>query len=617
MNKSNLKKDSFYLETGHDADDIMRHSCEHVLAAAIMSLWPNARRGVGPAIENGFYQDIEISDFQITPDDLPKIETLMDQLKERKIKFIKYMKSIEEAIILERKQGQNYKIEILEQLRAEGEKEVTYYQTGDYNDLCRGPHVDDTSQIGFFKLDRLAGAYWRGDEKRPMLQRIYGLCFSTKGELDNYLWQLEEAKKRDHKILGKQLDLYLISETIGKGLPLLTPKGTLIRKQILDYEYELEKEYGFQQVATPHIARSEIYKKTGHWQHYRDLMYDSFGIEGEEYVLKPMNCPHHYMIYASRQRSYKDLPMRLSEPGTCYRFEKTGELSGLVRVRSLTIDDSHILMTEDQIEDEFKRCTALVAKMFNAFKLKDYYVRLSLSDPSDALKYIADENIWNKAKIKLEKIVKDNNLKYKIAKGEASFYGPKLDYMVKDSIGRDWQMSTLQLDLFMGKKLNLIYIDQDGTKKHPVILHRGLTGSLERTLAILIEHFAGAFPLWLAPVQVKIIPISDRHVKYALYIYQFLSSQNIRAELNDQKESMQAKIRDATLQKVPYIGIIGDREIEKVRSQKLALSEAEEPKVKNYNDLIISIRTREGKDLGQISLPDFLIKLNSEIEKRI
>lgn len=572
----------------------MCHSCEHLMAAAIMKLWPKARRGVGPAIENGFYQDIEIPGYQLTPGDISKIEKEMRKIIKAKLPFQKTIKPIDEAIKYEKSLNQIYKVEILEELKENGERQVTYYQTGVYLDLCHGPHVADTSKIGFFKIDKLAGAYWRGDEKQTMLQRVYGLCFPTKEELDKFLWQREEAKKRDHRILGKKLDLFVISENIGKGLPLLTAKGTIIRNQILDYEYELEKKYGFQQVTCPHIARSEMYKKTGHWQHYREVMYNSFGIEGEKYVLKPMNCPHHYMIYASRPRSYRDLPFRVSEPGACYRFEKTGELSGLLRVRSLTIDDAHILMTEDQIEDEFARCIEMVDLMFKAFSLKDYYVRLSLGDPSDAIKYIADSAVWEKAKKKLEKIVKDNKLKYKIAEGEASFYGPKLDYIVRDSIGRQWQMSTLQLDLFMGKRLNLTYTARDGSEKNPVILHRGLTGSLERTLAVLIEHYGGAFPLWLSPIQVQLIPIADRHVKYTNKIYKILFNNDIRVEMDIRSESMQAKIRDATLQKIPYMGIIGDKE----------------------KDLFISVRTREGKDLGQKKVNEFLDILKLEIQKK-
>jgi threonyl-tRNA synthetase len=572
----------------------LRHTAEHVLHTALQNIYPSMKKAMGPATDEGYYHDFDL-DVKVADSDFPKIEKEMKRIIDLNLPMVQEFIDEDKA----RKIFKNnlYKLDWIDQIKSRGEK-LSIYKMGNIDtDLCSGPHVKSTGEIKAFKLLSVAGAYWHGDEKNKMLTRIYGTCFPTQKELEHYLWQLEEAKKRDHRVLGKKLNLFIIDENIGKGLPLLTPKGAIIRKQILDYEYELERKYGFQHVVTPHIARSELYKKTGHWQHYRELMYESFGIEGEEYVLKPMNCPHHYMIYASEPRSYRDLPLRLAEPGTCYRFEKTGELSGLIRVRSLTIDDSHILMTEDQIESEFKRCIEMVDQMFRVFNLKDYYVRLSLADPSDALKYIADKNAWEKAKIKLEKIVKDNKLKYKIAKGEASFYGPKLDYMVKDSIGRQWQMSTLQLDLFMGKRLNLIYIDKNGEKKHPVILHRGLTGSLERTLAILIEHFAGNFPLWLSPVQVKLIPISDRHTEYAKEVNNLLSDQNIRVEIDDRNESMQAKIRDATLQKIPFMGIIGDREI---KNKKIK----------------ISVRTREGKDLGQLNLSQFLDILKLKIENK-
>lgn len=585
----------------------IRHSCAHLMAHAVTKLYPGTKVAIGPVIDNGFYYDFDFKT-PISETDLPKIEKEMRRIRSQSFAFEQQWLEAKEAKKLFSKEP--YKLEIISEIE-KGEREdfgqkgkVSIYKSGDFVDLCKGPHVEKVNQIGEFKLLSIAGAYWRGDEKNKMLTRIYGTCFPSKKELDHYLWQLEEAKKRDHRLLGKKLDLYVIDENIGKGLPLLTPKGTVIRKQILDYEYELEVASGFQQVSTPHIARSHLYKKTGHWQHYRDVMYAPFGIEGEEYVLKPMNCPHHYMIYASKKRSYRDLPIRLSEPGTCYRFEKTGELSGLLRVRALSIDDAHIIMREDQIESEFKRCIEMVAKMFKAFQLNDYYVRLSLSDPSDAVKYIADEKTWNKAGQILEKIVKDNKLKYIVGKGEASFYGPKIDYMVKDSLGREWQMSTLQLDLFMGKRLNLTYIDENGKEHHPIILHRGLTGSIERTLAVLIEHFAGAFPLWLAPAQVGIIPISEKQVDYAKELKDKLSINNYRVELDDSNNTMQAKIRSLTLQKIPYLVIIGGREAEK--SDK-----------NNPEKMYFSVRTRDGKDLGETNLKSFLVKLQNEIDKKI
>ena len=571
--------------------DSLRHSCAHLLAHAVKQLYPGALNAIGPAIENGFYQDFDLGKWSISEEDFPKIEAKMRTILPTWQKFSFKEVTLEEAKKLFK--DNKYKVEMATEFAKQGKKLQTN-DPGDFLDLCKMGHVENPAkELLHFKLLSVAGAYWRGDEKNKMLTRIYGTVFPTKEELENHLKMLEEAKKRDHRKLGKELDLFVISENIGKGLPLITPKGNIIRKQILDYEYELEKKSGFQQVFTPHIARSEMYKKTGHWQHYRDVMYAPFGIDGEEYVLKPMNCPHHYMIYAARPRSYKDLPMRLSEPGTCYRLEKTGELAGLLRVRALSIDDSHILMRESQIESEFKLCIEMVKKMFKAFSLNNFYVRLSLVDPSDAVKYIADAATWKKAGEKLEKIVKDNKLKYIIAKGEASFYGPKIDFMVKDSLGREWQMSTLQLDLFMGKKLNLTYINEEGKEEHPVILHRGLTGSLERTMAILIEHFAGAFPLWLSPVQVIVLPISEKFLEPAQKIKEELAKNNIRVELNADNKSLGGKIRESTLQKIPYMVIIGEKEL---KSNS------------------ISVRKREGKDLGSIEINKFINQLKSQIE---
>lgn len=587
--------------------EAMRHSCEHVLHQALIKLYPKIKPAMGPATDEGFYIDLDCGDphgckdsyglTRISEKDFEEIEKEMAKIIKQNLTIVRKEVAIDEARKLF--EDNPYKLEWLDEINKKGGKATVYYTGENFVDLCAGPHVASTGKIGPFKLLSVAGAYWHGDEKNKMLTRVYGTCFPTQKELDDYLKLIEEAKKRDHRKLGKDLDLFVIDENIGRGLPLLTPKGTVIKDEILNYEAKLEKEAGFMRVSCPHIARSELYKKTGHWAHYRDSMYEAFGIEGEEYVLKPMNCPHHYMIYASRPRSYKNLPIRLSEPGTCYRFEKSGELSGLLRVRSITIDDSHTLMREDQIEDEFKTCIEMVKKMYQAFNLKDYYVRLSLADPTDAVKYIADESTWKKAGSLLEKIVKDNDLKYVIAKGEASFYGPKIDFMVKDSLGREWQMTTLQLDLFMGKRLGLTYIDEDGKEKNPVILHRGLTGSIERTLAILIEHYAGAFPLWLSPVQVVILPVSDKFAEYGKIVLNKLKQYNIRAELNTDKETLGKKIRQSTLQKVPYMIIIGEKESESLKS-------------KVYK---VAVRTREGKDLGLINLYEFIEKLKNQIEK--
>lgn len=579
-----MKNDSDYLNN-------MRHSSAHLLAHAVKQLYPGALNAIGPAIEHGFYQDFDMGKWKISDEDLPKIEAKMREILPTWQKFAFSEVTLAQAKKLFR--DNKYKVEMATEFAKEGKKLMTN-DPGDFLDLCKMGHVENPSkELTHFKLLTVAGAYWRGSEKNKMLTRIYGTCWPSENELDAYIRQLAEAKKRDHRILGPQLDLFVIHEDIGRGLPMLTPKGTVIRNAILEYERKLECKMGFTEVWTPSIAKSEIYKRTGHWEHYRDVMYAPFGIDDEVYVLKPMNCPHHYMIYASRPRSYRDLPMRLSEPGTCYRYEKSGELGGLTRVRALTIDDSHILMREDQIHQEFDRCILMVRKMFEAFHLNEYYVRLSLNDPSDAVKYIADATTWKKAGVMLETIVKDNKLRYVVGKGEASFYGPKIDFMVKDAIGREWQMSTLQLDLFMAKRLGLVYIDSDGKEKHPVILHRGLTGSIERTLGILIEHYAGAFPLWLSPVQVGIIPIAERHGQAAQKAASELRSHGLRVEVDDRNDTMQAKIRNLTLQKVPYLGIIGDREADSGG---------------------ISVRTRAGEDLKAMSLEHLTLRLKEEIE---
>lgn len=576
----------------------MRHSCEHVLTQAMLELYPGIKMAMGPATSDGFYFDFDPGKHKISEADFPKIEAEMKKVVKNNLPFIKKNLPAKEAGKLFK--GNPYKQEWLDGIalrQAHGKKEkVTVYWTRDqFVDLCKGPHVASTGKIGPFKLLSVAGAYWHGDEKNKMLTRIYGTCFPNQTQLDKYLWQLEEAKKRDHRLLGRKLDLFIIDENIGKGLPLLTPNGTIVKTQILAYESELERKAGFMHVSSPHIARSEIYKKTGHWQHYQELMYAPFGIEGEEYVIKPMNCPHHYMIFRSRPRSYRDLPWRVAEAGACYRFEKSGELAGLLRVRSLTIDDAHILMAENQIESEFELCIDMVAKMFKALGLEKYYVRLSLADPSDAVKYLADSKIWEKAGEKLEKIVRDNKLKYKVARGEASFYGPKLDYMVQDSLGREWQMSTLQLDLFMAQRLKLTYVDKNGKEKNPVILHRGLTGSLERTLAILIEHYAGAFPVWLAPRQVIIIPISQNQVSYAHKIQNRLRENNLRVQIDDRSETMQKKIKEAEGQRIPFMIIVGNKEMEENK---------------------VSIRQRGEKDFGLMDLKQFTNKIKKIIEEK-
>lgn len=559
-------------------------------------------KAMGPSIDDGFYFDFDSpKNFKLSEENFPKIEAEMRRLIA--LDLLITARYVSPATAKRMFKANPYKLELIKEIvKIQKQTKIRIVTLGKqgtnhyFPNICKDPHLKSTGEIKHLQLLSVAGAYWRGSEQNPMLTRIYGTAFLTKKTLDHHLWQIEEAKKRDHKKLGPQLDLFVINEDIGRGLPLLTPKGTIIKNQILQYERQLEKDFGFQEVTTPHIAKNNLYKKTGHWDHYQDVMYAPFGIDNDTYVLKPMNCPHHYMIYASQPRSYKDLPLRLSEPGTCYRYEKSGELAGLIRTRALTIDDSHILMTEKQIDQEFTLCIKLVKKMFKALGLKNYWVRLSLNDPDDNLKYIADAKTWQKAGKKLEAIVKKSKLKYELAKGEASFYGPKIDFMVKDAIGREWQMSTLQLDLFMAKRLNLVYTNPQGKKKHPVILHRGLTGSLERTLGLLIEHYVGAFPLWLAPVQVIIIPISKKNLTYSQKVFDQLKQANIRTELDSRNATLNAKIREAQAQKIPYMLIIGDKE------QKTQT---------------VSERTRAGKDCGQVKLKDFLKCISNEIDQKL
>lgn len=592
------KDNDLYHGSGESKQEIMRHSCEHVMAAAIMSLYPKAKRGVGPAIENGFYQDMEIPHVQITPDDLSKIEQKMREIRNKKYPFIKLIKKIDEAIAFEKEREQKYKVEILNDLKANGEKEVTYYQTGDYTDLCRGPHVEDTSQIGFFKLDRLAGAYWRGNEKNPMLQRVYGLCFSSKEELDKYLWRMEEAKKRDHKKLGVTLGLWTFSDLVGPGLPLFTQKGALVRRLINEFVENLQSKQGIAQVWTPQIAKADLFKKSGHYDKYRENMFHvRSNYSEEEYFLKPMNCPQHTQIYACVSRSYKDLPIRMADFAMLYRDEKPGELNGLTRTRSFSQDDCHIFCREDQVVEEMNNALDMTQQIMEAYHF-DYKYRLSVSDPDHMEKYLGDQKTWEKAEKLCEKILQDRKVKYYLGVGEAAFYAPKLDLIATDSLGREWQLSTLQIDYFMPERFDLKYTDSDGKIKRPVMLHRAISGSPERLLAILLEHYGGAFPLWLSPVQIIIIPIADRHQDYANKISIELKRAGIRVEIDHRQESMQAKIRGATLQKVPYMGIIGDRE-----SQKL-------------EELCLSIRTREGKDLGQMELNKFIDQIKKEIETK-
>jgi len=588
----------------------MRHSCEHVLTQAMLKLYPGIKMAMGPATGEGFYFDFDPSPpaggegkiHKISEADFPKIEAEMAKIVKANLPIRRKEISVEEAKTLFK--GNEYKQEWLKEISQRGE-EATVYWTGPstssgFVDLCAGPHVSFTGKIGPFKLLSIAGAYWHGDEKNKMLTRIYGTCFPTQKELDQYLWQLEEAKKRDHRKLGKELGLFIIPDEVGPGLLIWAPKGAIIRREIEKFIVEEQTKRGYQHVYSPHIGRKSLWVTSGHWDLYRDKMYSPMKIDKEDYLVKPMNCPMHMMVYKSQLRSYRDLPLRIAENATVYRYEQTGELAGMVRVRYITQDDSHIFCREDQVVSEFIGVIDYIMFLLKAFQIKDYYLRLSLRDSQKKDKYLGSDKIWHEAERKIEEAVKKAGLTPKRVEGEAAFYGPKLDIMVKDVLGREWQCGTTQVDFMLPDRFNLEYVDNRGKIKRPVLIHRAPLGSLERWVGLLIEHYAGAFPLWLSPVQVVIIPISERHLDYARQIREALRQRNIRVEVDERNETMQAKIRDSTLQKVPYMVIIGDKETKTSKDK-----------------LFISVRTRNGEDLGQMTMKKFLDRLEKEIEKKV
>ncbi|MCD6097145.1 threonine--tRNA ligase [bacterium] len=541
----------------------LRHSTAHLMAGAILELWPEAKFGIGPAIESGFYYDFDLPQ-TISEKDLPLIEKKMKELAEKNLKFEKKTLSIKQAENLFKKLNQPYKLEILEELKKlkNGEKspQVTIYKLGNFIDLCKGPHLRSTKQIKFFKLTKVAGAYWKGDEKNKMLQRIYGIAFPTQKELNDYLSLLEEAEKRDHRRLGKELDLFSIDEEVGAGLPLWHPKGAMLRQIIEDFWIKEHLKNGYELVKTPHIGNINLWKTSGHWGFYRENMYSPIKIENEEYLLKPMNCPFHIKIYKSKIRSWRDLPIRWAELGTVYRYEKSGVLHGLVRVRGFTQDDAHIICTKEQLNEELDRVIKLTRFILSSFGFKEYNIYLSIRDPKKKKKYVGDDKIWDTAENALEKALIRNKLKYQRDVGEAKFYGPAIDIKIKDVLGREWQCSTLQLDFNLPERFEIYFINKKGKRETPIMLHRALMGSLERFVAVLIEHYNGAFPVWLAPVQVVIIPVGSNHIKPANKLAQELKEQNIRVEVDQLRETVGNKIRKAEKQKIPYMLVIGDKE---------------------------------------------------------
>lgn len=584
----------------------MRHSAAHVMAEAVQDLFPGAKFAIGPAIEDGFYYDMELPR-SLTPDDLPAIEERMRESVRANHPFKQSRWAREKALAYFRERDQPYKIEIIENLP---DDEVGIYQQGPFLDLCRGPHVESTGQIGPFKLMRVAGAYWRGDENRPMLQRLYGTAWFTQEELDKYLWQLEEARKRDHRKIGRELGLFTFSEDVGPGIPLFLPKGETIRHLMEQYVRETQVKHGYSHVWTGNLARVRLFKRSKHWEHYGDSMFPRMqeerdirpgespeDVQDNSFELKPMNCPSHILLYASQRHSYRELPIRFAEFATLYRYEKVGELSGLTRVRSLTQDDSHIFLRHDQILSEFSALVDLVREILGTYGLTDYRVQLSLPDLSDRAKYHGDVAIWERAIADLRQALESKGLAYEAAVGEAAFYGPKMDLMASDALGREWQLSTIQLDFFQPENFDLEYIGEDGQPHRPAIIHRAIMGSTERFLGVLIEHYAGNFPLWLSPVQAVVIPIADRHNEYAQRVATQLQAAGLRVEVDERSERMNAKVRDAQLQKIPYMLVVGDKEAEAGT---------------------VSLRLRTNENVGAVPLSDFLTqasKLNAERSK--
>ncbi|HSX45508.1 MAG TPA: threonine--tRNA ligase [Candidatus Saccharimonadia bacterium] len=566
----------------NDQLQAMRHTLAHVMAAAVQHLWPGAKFGVGPAVVDGFYYDIDLGETKISEEDFPKIEAEMRKIIGENQPMQQSMKPVDEAIAWAQQARQPYKEELLNDLKrsgttaakdldpselgtiAEGEaqvSEVSFYTNGDFTDLCRGPHIESTGKVGPFKLMRVAGAYWRGNEKNAQMQRLYGVAFNTEAELANHLEMLEEAKKRDHRKLGQELDLFVISDLVGSGLPLFTPRGTIMRDALLGFSEELQRNAGYEKVFIPHITKQVLYERSGHWDKFGDELFLVKSQEtSDQFVLKPMNCPHHTQIYAARPRSYKELPIRYMESTVQYRDEKKGELNGLSRVRSISIDDAHVFCTLEQIEAEFTTIMSMIRDMYSVFDMK-FKARLSFRDDSEG--YLGDPKDWEKAQATIEAVAKELELEYFIEEGEAAFYGPKIDIMVTDALGREWQCATEQLDFVQPARFGLTYTDADGSEKQPVMIHKALLGSVERFLSVYIEHTAGRFPVWLAPEQIRVITVNQEKATtdFADKLGMRAKELGLRLNVDNSNESVGKKIRAAEVAKVPYTIVVGEKEI--------------------------------------------------------
>jgi len=574
----------------------MRHTASHVLAQAVLNIFPETKLGIGPAIDDGFYYDFEFKN-PISEEDLDKIEREMNKIVKEDLPLKQTFMTREEAYNYFKETEQTYKQKLMEDIP---DTKISFYKTGEnhFMDMCRGPHVESTAKIGAFKLRSIAGAYWRGDEHKPMLTRIYGYAFETEKALEMYIEKIEKSRKRDHRVLGKELGLFIFSDIVGKGLPLWTTKGSIIRRELENFIVTEELKRGYQHVYTPDIAKLDLYKKSVHYPYYKDSMYPVMKIDEEELILRPMTCPHHYQLYLDAPRSYRDLPFRLAELAKQFRYEKSGELTGLMRVRAFCLADSHIICQKEKAKEEINKVLDLIEYVSSALgleKIKNYRYRLSLGDQKDAKKYYQDKKSWALAEDVLRDVLVERKAPFFEAKGEAAFYGPKIDIQMKNFAGKEETAFTVQYDFLAPKRFNLSYIDKDGKAKEPIVIHRSSVGAIERTIAFLLEHYKGALPLWLSPAQISVLPISQRHIKYAQEIISSFEKENIRAQLNDDNATLSKKIREAEIQKIPYIIVIGDRE-EKEKK--------------------IGLRSREKGDLGLVSLPDFVERVKKEIKNK-
>ena len=578
-----------------EAKNTFWHSSSHLMAEALEQLYPGIKFGIGPAIETGFYYDVDLGEKTITESDLKKIEDKMLELAREKQHFVRNDVSKEEAMSTYTTKGDEYKCELIKDLE---DGTISFYTNGSFTDLCRGPHLADTSVIKAVKLTSIAGAYWRGNEKNKMLTRIYGVTFPQKKMLDEYLIMLEEAKKRDHRKIGKELELFAFSQRVGQGLPLWLPKGAMLRERLENFLKSVQKKYGYLPVITPHIGQKELYVTSGHYAKYGKDSFQPIHTpqEGEEFLLKPMNCPHHCEIYKVKPRSYKDMPLRLAEFGTVYRYEQSGELHGLTRVRGFTQDDAHIFCRPDQLKEEFIKVIDIVLYIFKTLDFKEYTAQISLRDPDNREKYIGSDENWEKAERAIIEAAAEKGLNTVVELGEAAFYGPKLDFMVRDAIGRKWQLGTIQVDYNLPERFELEYVGADDKKYRPVMIHRAPFGSMERFVAVLIEHTGGKFPLWLAPEQAVILPVSEKHNEYAKKVVDSLNNSDIRASIDDRNETIGKKIRENELKRVPFLLIVGEKEAESGK---------------------VSVRKQGGEDIGTMSVEEFAELITNEVKRQI